>query len=289
MTTAAAALTVAIGVLRAAGVPDPAQDARALLAHALGIDAGRLTLILPDLLPDGAGAAFQRLIARRARREPVSHLTGYRQFWGRRFDISAAVLDPRPETEVLIAAALSVPFARVLDLGTGSGCLLLSLLADRPDALGVGCDISLQALDVAAANADRLGLSARASLIASDWYARVPGRFDLIVANPPYIAADEMPSLSPEVRLFEPRLALTDGADGLTAYRAITAGALAHLTPGGRLMVEIGPTQGRAVVALMAAAGLQRIDILPDLDGRDRVVVADCPEFALQARKTPVT
>ena len=270
----APALREAAARLAAAGVPDAPRDARLLLAHALGIAPDRLTLHLPDPVDDAAAARFAELVAARANRAPVSHLTGQRLFWGRSFRVTPAVLDPRPETETLVALALAEPFARVLDLGTGSGCILLSLLADRPTATGLGVDLSADALAVAQGNAARLCVQDRAAFAQSDWCAAVTGRFDLIVSNPPYIAAAEMPHLAPEVRGHEPRMALTDGADGLTAYRAIAAQAPGHLAPGGRLMVETGPTQGPAVGALFAAAGLSGIRIHPDMDGRDRVVSA---------------
>ena len=274
MTPLGALLPPAVVQLRAGGVADAPRDARLLLAHAAGVAADRLTLHLQDRATEEVSARFAALVARRAEREPLSHLTGQRLFWGRGFAVSPAVLDPRPETEVLVAAALGAPFARVLDLGTGSGAILITLLAERPEATGLGVDLSPDALAVARANALALGVAGRSAWAVGDWFAGVEGRFDLIVSNPPYIALDEMAGLSPEVRLFEPHLALTDGADGLSAYRAIAAGAAAHLAPGGRLMVEIGPTQGQAVAALWAAAGLRDIRILPDLDGRDRVVAA---------------
>ena len=270
----APALREAVARLVAAGVPDAPRDARLLLAHALGIAPDRLTLHLSEPVAPSAADRFAALVAARAARAPVSHLTGQRLFWGRSFRVTPAVLDPRPETETLVALALSEPFARVLDLGTGSGCILLSLLADRPAATGLGADLSPDALAVAQDNAAALGLQDRAAFVCSDWCAAVDGPFDLILSNPPYIAAAEMSGLAPEVRDHEPHLALTDGADGLTAYRAIAAQAPARLAPGGRLMVEIGPTQGAAVAALLAAAGLAAPRIHRDMDGRDRVVAA---------------
>ena len=180
--------------------------------------------------------------------------------------------DPRPETEILVLRALERPFVRMLDLGTGSGCILLSCLAGMPMATGTGADLSEAALDVAQANAEALGFQGRSRFVRSDWFSAVPGRFDLIVSNPPYIAADEMAGLAPEVRDWEPALALSPGGDGLDAYRAIAAGAPARLMAGGRLLLEIGPTQGAEVAGLLAAQGFERVAILPDLDGRDRVV-----------------
>ncbi|WP_051491738.1 peptide chain release factor N(5)-glutamine methyltransferase [Roseivivax isoporae] len=262
--------------LAAAGVPDPARDARRLLAHALGLAPGRVTLALPDPVAPGRQAAFDALVAARGRRVPVSHLVGERLFWGRAFAVGPAVLDPRPETETLVAAALARPFRTVLDLGTGSGCILLTLLAERPAAEGTGTDIDPAALEVAAGNAVRLGVEARARFSRGDWGGAVPAgaRFDLVVSNPPYIAADEMAGLAPEVRNHEPRHALTDEGDGLSVYRHIAGQAGSLLSPGGRVLVEIGPDQGAAVAAIFETAGLSDIGVLPDFDGRDRVVTA---------------
>ena len=282
--TGTQALTRAVTILRGAGIDDPARDARRLLAHVLQITPGRLTLVLPDPITEAQLTAFDCLIQRRAVREPVSHLTGTRAFFGREFHVSPAVLDPRPETETLIERALAAEFSRVLDLGTGSGCILLTLLAERPEAQGMGTDLSTDALAVAQANADRLGLRSRATWASGSWFDAVPQDvfFDLIVSNPPYIGRAEMPGLAPELA-FEPRMALTDEADGLTAYRAIVAGASAHLTPYGRLIVEIGPTQGSAVCDLFHAAGLGNVTLHSDLDGRDRVVSgANLPRTDIQ-------
>lgn len=274
-----------IARLKAAGIQDAAGDARRLLAEAAGVPRDRLTLSLPEDASSEVRQAFDRLIARRCRRVPVSHLLGWRDFYGRRFGITGDVLDPRPETETLVEAALADPFATVLDLGTGSGCILLSLLAERGGASGTGTDISQAALAVAGRNAEALGLSGRCRLDVSDWFGAVEGWFDLVVSNPPYITADEMAGLQPELA-HEPRIALTDEGDGLSAYRRIAAGAGTHLASGGRLMVEIGWWQGAAVAQIFAEAGLEEVTVLPDLDGHDRVVwgrrspdVAKTPRF----------
>lgn len=267
------ALRAATRELSAAGIPDAAGDARRLVAHALQSDPARLTLLLPEPLPLEAAARLDAFLSARLARQPVAQITGTRQFWGRAFRVTADTLDPRPETETLIAEALSAPFATVLDLGTGTGAILLTLLAERPGARGVGTDLSPAALVVARTNAEALGLGSRADLREGSWFDPVRGAFDLIVSNPPYIALEEMAALAPEVRLWEPAMALTDGGDGLGAYRAIAAGAPAHLAPGGRLLVEIGWTQGAAVAAMMRAAGLEDVTVRPDLDGRDRVVI----------------
>jgi release factor glutamine methyltransferase len=260
--------------LTQAGVETPARDARLLVAHAARIPPDRLTLhegeaLLPDAVARLAGA-----VTRRAARQPLSQITGQRLFWGRAFRVTPDTLDPRPDTETLVALALREPFHHVLDLGTGTGCILLSCLADCPAAHGIGTDLSPAALAVAKGNAADLGLTARATFQLSDWFSTVEGQFDLIVANPPYIPAAEMPHLAPEVRDHEPHLALTPGGDGLDAYRIIAYAAPAHLPPGGRILMEIGPTQGQAVTAMLGDAGLTDIRIHPDLDGRDRVVAA---------------
>ena len=274
MTTAAEAMVAATARLRAAGVTDPARDARVLLAHAARIEAARVTLIAPEDLEPEIEERYDQLISLRAVRVPVSHLLGERDFYGRRFKISREVFDPRPETETLIEAALAQPFSRVLDLGTGSGAILITLLAENPTATGVGVDLSELACLQASANAVLHRVQGRADIRQSDWFGAVTDHFDLIVANPPYIAVDEMPGLSEEVRRHEPEMALTDGGDGLSAYRAIAKGAARHLTPGGRILVEIGPTQGAAVTEIFANAGFSGLCVLQDLDRRDRVVAA---------------
>ncbi len=246
--------------LAAAGVTDPGHESRQIWAHVAG-DAPR----------------FAALVDQRAARVPLSHLLGYRDFYNHRFIVTKDVLDPRPDTESIVAAALAQPFAQVLDLGTGSGCILLSLLAERPESRGLGVDISDAALAVAAQNRTALGLNDRADLRQSDWFSNVTGQFDLIISNPPYIAAGEMSGLQPEVRLHEPTQALTDNADGLSCYRIIAAGTPAHLAPGGRLIVEIGPTQADAVSTMFTAAGFTDLAVIDDLDGRNRGVSGHWP------------
>ena len=273
-----AALTLRDGIatLRDAGVEDAPRDARLLMAKAMGVPADRLTLHLQNQLTPQVALVFQTLLKSRIARQPMAQILGERLFWGRSFEVTRDTLDPRPETEVLVKEALRKPFTQMLDLGTGTGCILISCLLDMPGAHGLGTDISKAALRVADRNAARHQLS-RARFAASDWFRAVSDRYDLIVANPPYIAAAEMPALAPEVRAWEPKAALTPGGDGLAAYRAIAAGVAAHLTDGGRILLEIGPTQGAAVTAMLKKQGLTRIRILPDLDGRDRVVAAEKP------------
>jgi release factor glutamine methyltransferase len=268
------ALAVATQSLSAAGIEGAARDARRIMAAALDMTPDRITLLSQDELASEAEKVFLDLVNRRATGHPVSHLVGGRLFHDRWFKVTPDVLDPRPETEELVAEALKAPFADVLDLGTGSGAIILTLLAERPQAAGVATDVSQAALGVAAENARALGVADRVRFAVSDWFDAVAGDYDLIVSNPPYIAAGEMDGLQPEVRLHEPRIALTDEADGLTAYRKIAAGAAARLRQGGRLMVEIGPTQAEAVSQMMQSAGLSDVRVIPDLDGRDRVVVA---------------
>lgn len=272
--TLAHLLQSGIGALKSAGIASAAADARILLADAAGIAPDRLNLHLPDRAGALAEAIFPLHIAARAGHQPVAQIIGRRMFWGREFIVTRDTLDPRPETEVLVAEALRGSFTRVLDIGTGTGCILLTLLAERPQAQGIGADISKKALDVATRNARAFGLEGRVGLVLSDWFSAVLGQYDLIVSNPPYISAAEMDDLAPDVRLWEPHLALSPGGDGLDAYRALAAGARRHLAAGGRVLLEIGPTQGADVCALLAAQGFEDIHILPDLDGRDRVVCA---------------
>ncbi|NJM83336.1 MAG: peptide chain release factor N(5)-glutamine methyltransferase [Tabrizicola sp.] len=259
-----------------AGVPGAARDVRLLMESLFDdIAPGMLILHMDRRLDDAETRLWHQLLNDRKARKPVSKILRSRTFWRHSFLVTEDTLDPRPETETLVSAALDRPFSRMLDLGTGTGCILLSCLADMPGATGLGTDISTEALKIAATNAQRLQLSHRADFQKADWLVSIPGRFDLITSNPPYIAAAELAALEPEVHLWEPHVALTPGGDGLDAYRVIARDAPQHLAPGGRLIVEIGPTQGAAVAAIFVAAGLARPVIRPDMDGRDRIVMAD--------------
>lgn len=272
--TRAGAIAAASARLQAAGVPEAEGDARRLYRWAAGLDGAALAAGLRD--PAGAEELerFEAAVAARARRVPVSQITGRRAFWGREFIVTADVLDPRPETETLIAAALEgPPAARVLDLGTGSGCILLTLLAEWPAAAGLGIDASADALGVARQNAAALGLAGRAAFREGDWLDGVEGRFDLVVSNPPYVAEAEIAGLAPEVRDHEPRAALTPGGDGLGAYRRIAPGLGAVLAPGGRFLAEIGAAQGEEVCDIFAAQGFG-VSLQRDFDGRPRCIAA---------------
>lgn len=277
-------LVVGIKSLRDAGIDGAERDARLLLAEAMGLGADRLTIEAEKTVSQAELERFSGMLEQRAGHEPVARILGRRAFWGRDFMVTPDVLDPRPETETLIEAALAGAATgptpgQILDMGTGSGILALTLLAEWPEARAVATDISEAALIVCVKNAGKHDLGARLSVVVSDWYRQIDGTFDLIVSNPPYIAAAEMGDLAEDVRLFDPFIALSPGGDGLDAYREIAAGAKMHLAPEGRVMVEIGPTQGAAVSALFEAAGLVDIAVLPDLDGRARVVAANMPRL----------
>jgi release factor glutamine methyltransferase len=216
-------------------------------------------------------------LARRARREPVSHILGRKGFWKIMLGVTPDVLTPRPESETLLDVLLPrIPEAarvRILDLGVGSGALLLALLAERPRAIGLGVDVSEAALAVARENAANLGLAGRAALLRGDWTHGLEAEgFDIVVANPPYIPSAEIEMLDPEVKDHEPRLALDGGADGLDAYRDLAPQILEVLRPGGYFAVEVGLGQADAVQALFAAAGAVDLAIQPDLSARPRVV-----------------
>lgn len=258
-------------MLAGAGIEDPAREAAMIASHGLGWSMARIATGRDAQIEAAQHAQLMDLAARRATRRPLAQVLGRRAFYNHDFLVTDQVLDPRPETEALVRAALDGPVGRVLDLGTGSGAIVLSILSERPDASGLGTDLSPAALAVARENARRLGLGSRCDFTVSDWFEGVTGGFDLIVSNPPYIAAAEMAAMAPELH-HEPRMALTDEGDGLSAYRAITAEAGAHLVPGGQLMVEIGWTQGAEVMRMFRRAGFGTVRIWPDLDGRDRVV-----------------
>lgn len=277
MTTAI--LATAERTLRSAGVAEARLDAQLLLASVLGVDRASLYARGDRDLTAAERAAFEALIARRRDRVPVSRLLGRREFWSLEFAITDDVLDPRPDSETLIETALAgIPdrraALRLADLGTGSGCLLLALLSELPAAFGVGIDRSPAAARVAARNAMALGLAGRAAFVVGDWLTASQGRFDLLVANPPYIADSEIGSLAPEVAGGDPRLALAGGADGLAAYRAIAPQAAAGLERGGRLVLECGAGQADAVADILVAAGFSGIEIRRDLGGIERCITA---------------
>ncbi|NNJ67686.1 MAG: peptide chain release factor N(5)-glutamine methyltransferase [Boseongicola sp.] len=268
------AIAHAARLLEAQGLAYGMRDARRLMTAALGVKSDRLTLHLRDTLSPEVAEVFWRFCERRAAREPVSRILEGRLFYGRWFKIGPEVLDPRPETEILVEQALKATFQNVLDIGTGSGCIVITLLAERPDATGLATDVSEGALRIASENALALSVGDRLQLTVSDWFKDVDGRFDLIVSNPPYIRSSEMEDLEPEVLNGDPHIALTDFADGLTGYRELAAKAQAHLTSGGRILVEIGPTQADDVVRLFMQAGFKTCSVHKDFDGRDRVVEA---------------
>jgi release factor glutamine methyltransferase len=286
VTTIGAMLDRGAASLRAAGIPDARKEARRILAHVLDVDPARLVAMEAETAPAERTAAYGPMIARRATHAPLSHVLGYRDFWEHRFRVTPDVLDPRPETETLVAAALEAPFDRLLDLGTGSGCIAVSLLAARSEATGVATDISAAALAVARANARGLGVAGRLRLVQADWAEGLSGPFDLIVSNPPYIPAADMAAaacapggggVAADVRDHEPRIALTDEADGLSAYRRIAAAAPGLLRPGGRCLVEVGAGQADEVSEIFRAGGLAVAGRRADMDGRARVVVAARP------------
>jgi release factor glutamine methyltransferase len=265
-----------------AGIDSSKTDARALLGAALRLSRAQLLAQSDRILEAREISAASALAARRIKREPVSRILGRKEFWSLALDVTPDVLVPRPDTETVVEAALEfvvrgglrLEKLRILDIGTGSGALLLALLEELPNAQGVATDISLAALGVARGNAERLGLASRCSFVACNVADGVQGRFDLIVANPPYIARGAIATLDPEVRDYDPRLALDGGTDGLAAYRAIAAACPELLAPGGRIAVELGVGQGDAIGTLFEAAGLTVRSIRDDLGGVPRALVA---------------
>ncbi len=284
------AIDLAARDLAAAGIAGPRHEARLLVGHATALGAEQL-LAHPDRTIDTPGLRRLRgLVRRRASRQPMARVLGHREFWSLTFKVTEAVLDPRPETETVVEAALAAAAERdaprrVLDLGTGTGCLLLALLQDLPGARGVGVDISAAAVAVARENARCLGLAARARFLVGDWGRALGGQFDVIVANPPYIPDQEIAGLQPEVRCFEPRLALAGGADGLDAFHAIRPDIARLLAPGGFVALEIGAGQAEAVSTMLRDAGLGQIRVHADLAGRPRCVVATAPDKPIRGKE----
>lgn len=262
-------------VLKAAGISQSSREARLLMRWAAGMSGAELSAALDSEPLQDELDRWKSALHRRSAREPASHIIGEREFWKHSFLVTSDVLDPRPETEVLVQEALRLgPFERILDLGTGSGCILLSLLAEWLSSTGVGSDVSHRALKVARQNADRTNVGLRAEFHESDWFAGVSGPFDLVVSNPPYISDEEIELLEPEVREYEPISALTLGSDDLAAYRHIAIGLQKVLMPGGAVLVETGAKQAYSVGEIFSDAGLTLKGIVCDLDQRPRVVIA---------------
>jgi release factor glutamine methyltransferase len=265
--------------LSAAGIEDARGEAWLLLAAATGRARAALMAGSLERLSPAEQARLAELVRRRAAREPIAYILGEKEFWSLPFSVSPAVLIPRPETETVVEAVLDQVADRqarlqILDLGTGSGCLLLALLVELPNALGLGVDRSEEALRIAKRNAERLGLGDRARFAAGDWGCGLAGRYDVIVCNPPYVTESEWPALQPEVRAFEPAGALRAGSDGLDAYRALAPDLARLLSPVGVVCVEIGQGQADAVVELLAAHGLAVVERRRDLAGIERCLVA---------------
>jgi release factor glutamine methyltransferase len=272
--------------LARAGIEGAGGDVRRLAAAALGVS-GAAVLMEPERMLTTAELQLLRaFVERRMQHEPVSRILGERDFYGRSFAISPATLDPRPDSETLIVAALEIAREegwmsrpiRILDVGTGSGCLLLTLLCELPQAAGLGTDISAAALDTASLNAGRLGVDRRVTWLRADDLESIAGQFHMLVANPPYVRTAEIPGLEPEVRNFDPTQALDGGPDGLAMYRRLVP-RIADVTPfGGWVVLEVGHDQAADVAALLASkeAGMDvaRIRIHHDVAGRRRCVAA---------------
>jgi release factor glutamine methyltransferase len=271
--TLADRLRNAAAALEAAGVENPRREARLLLAHATGLDGAGL---LRDMQTDRPAPGFAGMVARRVAREPLALITGEQPFWTFSVAVSPDTLVPRADSEALIEAALAAfpneKPGRVLDLGTGTGCLLLAALLEFPGATGVGIDLSPAAAALARRNAVALGLDGRASLVCGDWAACLAGRFDLVLSNPPYIETADIAGLMPEVARYEPVRALDGGADGLAAYRVIISSLPGLLAPGGVAIFELGAGQEADVAALGRAAGLEPEPASPDLSGIARAL-----------------
>lgn len=272
------ALREGVKALQAAHIESASLDARLLLEHALGVTREQLLFKMDTMLSPEQADYFRALIAKRITHQPIAQILERREFFGLTFRVTPDVLDPRPDSETLIEVALkrgkdrNHPF-RILDLGTGTGCLLLTLLYEFPHATGIGVDISDAALKIAGENAARLGLHARASFLPSHWCMQVEGRFDIIISNPPYIPTADIVQLAPEVAQFEPKLALDGGADGLNCYRVIIASLPRHLAQDGFAVLELGFGQQPAVEALVKEHGLRVAGTARDIHGIVRCVI----------------
>ena len=256
------------------GVESPSRDARILIAHALSVRLDQVTFKCNEEIEEREKRVFWNFVAKRANGMPVSRIIGKRLFWGRYFQVTKDVLDPRGDTELLISLTLNENFSSFLDLGTGSGNLGVTISAERLDAFGVASDISSRALGVAKENAKLHGVSDRLKFKQSNWFEKLEGKFDIIVSNPPYIAESELPFLQREVKAYDPKIALCLGEDPLVAYRNIAREAKFFLETGAAILVEIGFAQGEAVEQIFFKNGYNSISVHKDFGGNDRVVRA---------------
>jgi release factor glutamine methyltransferase len=291
--TIGAAVADAAARLAARGNDSPRRDARRLVALAAGMDDAVILGYPERTLDDDAARRLACFVARRLKGEPVSRLAGRREFWSHDFALSPETLDPRPDSETLVEAALERVADRrarlsILDLGTGTGCLLLSLLAELPCAWGIGVDIAPGAAATARRNAAEMGLESRAFFVVGEWATSLVGGFDLVAANPPYVASGEIAGLAPEVALFEPRTALDGGADGLDAYRALAPQLAERLVPGGFACVEVGAGQANFATAIFDRVGLDVIGRRCDIEGRERCLVLGRTKKTVGIRGLPV-
>lgn len=277
-TTIAEAIRHLAAAFAAAGFNTPDLDARFLVLHGAGLASNDLYAARGRPLGP-AHEAVATALRRRLAHEPVARILGEWEFWSLPLALGPATLVPRPDTETLVEAALALSLAprRILDIGTGCGAILIALLGERPDSLGVGTDLSVDALRIARANALRNGVDPRAGFVATSWADTVDTTFDLVVSNPPYIATSVIATLEPDVREHDPHLALDGGADGLDAFRAIIAALPRLLAPGGHVVLECGQDQGEAVKRLLRGAGLATLPSHHDLAGIERAVAARCP------------
>ena len=264
--------------LKAARINDSAIDIRILLMAASGFSQADLISRAHDGVPRSIIEKFNAMLARRATREPIAYIVGEKEFWSLAFKVTPDVLIPRPESEGAVVQALSligsIKNPRIIDVGTGSGALLISILHERKDAIGVGTDISIEALQLATHNAERLGVMQSCKFVQSNFLEKIEGRFDLLISNPPYIDEAAMKKLPRDVKNYEPALALSGGNDGLKAYRTILKSAKSALKPNANIVFEIGFDQANSVTTLLRNFGFEYINIFSDLAGHDRILSA---------------
>ena len=263
--------------LKEVGISNSARESKKLLAFVTNHEYSALNWMQEFKISKEIKFKFIDLIEKRVSGAPISKIIGKRLFFNSEFFVNENVLDPRPETEVVVSVALEKNFSNVLDLGTGTGCIVISLLKERPDVVGVSTDISKECLNVAKINAETNGVLDRVKFIHSDWFSNVTSRFDLIVSNPPYIGLSELNDLSREVKNFDPKVALFGGRDGLNCYEAIFNDVSRFLNPGGRLITEVGYAQSSIVKKFFLNSGFIDIKVTKDLDLNNRVVSGYLP------------